>query len=341
MKGVYIAGNFLSKNVGVRGAGEDLAEQLLKNNWEVITASSHPNRILRLFDLLGTAFFHRRNYQIAFVEVYSNLAFIWAEILSSLLRILNKPYVLILHGGKLPEFRLKNPVRIQRILTSAKTVTSPSKYLINAFHYTRSSIQYLPNGIEVSNYPYRLRKRVKLNLFWLRAFHSIYSPVTAIEVLHLLSKDYPAATLTMIGPDKEDGSYQEVNQKISDYKLEDKIVITGPIPKENVGEYLSHGDVFLNTTLYESFGVSVLEAAACGLCIITTNVGELPYLWKNGVDALLVPPNDPTAMAAAVKRTLEEPGLAEKLSTNARKKAEQYDWSVILPQWERIIDSIS
>jgi glycosyltransferase involved in cell wall biosynthesis len=76
------------------------------------------------------------------------------------------------------------------------------------------------------------------------------------------------------------------------------------------------------------------------MCIVSTNVGELPYLWENGVDALLVPPNDPEAMAAAVKRILTEPGLAEKLSKNARIKAEQFDWPIILPQWEELFNSI-
>ena len=61
---------------------------------------------------------------------------------------------------------------------------------------------------------------------------------------------------------------------------------------------------------------------------------------EDGVDALLVPPNDPNAMAAAVKRILTEPGLAEQLSRNARKKAESFDWSVILPQWEKLINSV-
>jgi glycosyltransferase involved in cell wall biosynthesis len=83
-----------------------------------------------------------------------------------------------------------------------------------------------------------------------------------------------------------------------------------------------------------------MEAAACGLCIVSTNVGELPLLWTNGDDALLVEPDDPKAMAAAVRRLLTESGLAERLSRNARAKAEQFDWSLILPQWERLLTEV-
>ena len=71
-----------------------------------------------------------------------------------------------------------------------------------------------------------------------------------------------------------------------------------------------------------------MEAAASGLCIVTTNVGELGLLWTDGVDALVVQPEDPKAMATAIQRILVEPGLAHNLSVNARKKAEQFDWSV-------------
>ena len=113
------------------------------------------------------------------------------------------------------------------------------------------------------------------------------------------------------------------------------------MPKEEVPRHLCGYDIFLNTTNYESFGVSVMEAAASGMCLVTTNVGELSYLWQDGNDALIVPPDDPEAMAAAVQRILTEPGLAEKLSRNARKKAEEFAWSIILPQWEALLTKIA
>jgi len=58
-------------------------------------------------------------------------------------------------------------------------------------------------------------------------------------------------------------------------------------------------------------------------------------------DALLVPPDDPEAMAAAVRRLLTEAGLADRISRNARKKVEQFDWSIILPQWETLLIGVA
>ena len=103
---------------------------------------------------------------------------------------------------------------------------------------------------------------------------------------------------------------------------------------------MDRGDIFLNTTNVDNTPVSVLEAMACGLCIVTTNVGGIPHLLEHEHDALLVPSDDPAAMAAAVRRILTETGLAARLSHHARAKAERMDWSVVLPQWESLIRAV-
>lgn len=339
-KGIYFAGNFLSNTFGTTAISEVLAEEFSNRDWLIVKASTYAGRLRRMVDFLITAWRKRNIYILASVEVYSEFAFIWAEFLCWLLRILNKPYILNLHGGKLPEFMHDSKKRVLRLIQSAVAVTTPSKYILESFYPIRNDISYIPNGITVSAYTHNFRPSVQPKLVWLRAFHEIYAPSLAVQVLENIIDDFPPASLTMIGPDKKDGSYQQALALIHKHELEDRVTLTGAIPKADVGRYLSRGDIFLNTTNYESFGVSTLEAAACGLCIVTTNVGELSYMWEDGNDALLVPPNDPEAMAAAVRRILTEPGLAAHLSAKARKKAENYDWSVIIPQWEALFDKI-
>ncbi len=124
------------------------------------------------------------------------------------------------------------------------------------------------------------------------------------------------------------------------FGVADKIEIVQGVHKEQVPEILNQGDLFINTTNIDNTPVSVIKSMACGLCIISTNVGGIPYLLEDGSDALLVPPGDPEAMANAVVRILTEPGLAAKLSVNARAKAEQYDWSVVLPKWEQLFEQV-
>ena len=79
---------------------------------------------------------------------------------------------------------------------------------------------------------------------------------------------------------------------------------------------------------------------AGGMCIVSTEVGGIPFLLEDGYDALLVPPDEPLAMARAIRRILTEPGLAQQLSFNARRKVEEFDWSKILPQWEDLLAGV-
>ena len=337
---LLLVGNFLS-TVGLnRGVCEDLAERLQAAGWQVITTSGKPGRLARLADMVSTAWRRRREYDAAYVEVYSGPAFLWVEAVCAVLRQARKPYVLTLHGGNLPAFSRRWPGRVQRLLCSAAVVTTPSRYIRAAFQSFREDIVYLPNGLDIRHYSFRTRTHPTPTLIWLRALHHIYQPELAVQVLALIRDEFPDALLWMIGPDKGDGTRDKCQELASQLGILYQLHLVGRVPKGQVPEWLDRGDIFLNTTRFESFGVSVMEAAACGLPIVSTNVGELPWLWEHERDALLVPAGDAEAMAEAVRRVLAEPGLAERLSRNARSKAEGFDWSVVLPAWENIFSEI-
>jgi glycosyltransferase involved in cell wall biosynthesis len=194
----------------------------------------------------------------------------------------------------------------------------------------------IPNGLDLARYPFRLRQECKPRLVWLRAFHEIYAATVAVETAERLLCRWPACHLDMIGPDKGDGSLNKV-EICGRSLIESKTLeIALGVSKAQVPEALASNDIFLNTTRYESFGVSLLEAMACGLCVVSTNVGAVPYLIDDEVDGLLVPPDDSESMAAAVRRILTEPGLAGRLSLNARRKAEEFDWGPIIDRWENL-----
>lgn len=335
---ILLIGNFLYQATGIKSVCEELADHLhLSPEWSVITTSSHPGRIRRFSDIIFTILKHHSEFNVANIEVYSGLAFIWAEAAARLLLMLRKPFILTLHGGGLPLLAQQAPKRVRRLLSIANAVTTPSHHIQQAFHPIRSDILYLPNGLDTQHYSFHLRSTPKANIVWLRAFHEIYNPKMAILALSSIVKAIPEAHLTMIGPDTGDGTFEQVKNLIRKADLGKSVTFTGAIPKTEVPTWLQKFDVFINTTRFESFGVSVLEAAALGLPIVTTDVGELPLLWSNGVNALLVPPDDSEAMSQAVQKILLDPVFAGKLSQNARQKAEQFDWKKILPMWERLI----
>lgn len=337
---VLIVSNFLSASGGSRGVCEELALHLAASGTPVLTTSNKVDKIPRLIDMLKTTLLARKNYAVAQVDVYSGPAFFWAEAVTLALRCLHKPYVLTLHGGNLPDFAQKHPGRIRRLLASANAVTTPSRFLQDAMSPFRAGIKLLPNALDLKRYPFRPGKNVKPSLIWLRAFHNIYNPTLAPKVLHRLVERFPGICLTMIGPDKRDGSLQRTKELAIQLGVGGRLRFPGGISKSEVPKWLNRGDIFLNTTNVDNTPVSVLEAMACGHCIVSTNVGGLKYLLTDGDDALLVPPNDDEAMSAAIERILTEPELAEKLSRNARAKAAQCDWPVILPQWEDLFRSV-
>lgn len=336
-RSVLILANMLSRTHGTRGVGEELACILEAQGWSVKAASSRRGRVIRLLDMLISIWRWRREYAVVYLEVYSGLAFLWAEACSYLLWLLKKPVVIVLHGGNLPILASKWPWRISRLFRLAQKITTPSRYLQSSLAGFKHEIILLPNAIDLSSYTFCRRREAAPKLAWLRAFHAIYSPETAAESLVLLVDEFPEIELVMYGPDKEDGSLDVARSVVERAGISAKLHALGPIPKVEVPLRLALYDIFLNTTTAESFGISVVEAAALGMCIVTTNVGELPYIWTHEHDALLVPPNDPQAMADAIRRILTEPGLAERLSRNARTTAEQFDWAIVLPQWESLL----
>lgn len=338
---VLLVGNFLSAIVGNRNICEELAERLQSGGWKVITASNKPGRLPRLFDMTSTAWRFRHEYAVAHVDVYSGLAFGWAEAVCWTLRRAGKPYVLTLHGGNLPAFARRWPARVKDLFESAAAVTTPSRYLQEHMSHYRSDLLLLANPLDISVYQFRLRKRPRARLVWLRAFQEYYNPLLALEVLSQLRHEFPDVQLTMIGRDKGDGTLQRTQRSIREMNISDRVQLIGGVPKATVADWLQKGDIFLNTSNVDNTPISVLEAMASGLCVVSTNAGGLPYLLENRRDALLVPTDDSNAMADAVRLVLTEEGLAQRLSSSGRAKVEQFDWPIILRQWETFLAAIA
>lgn len=336
---ILIVGNLLSKSNGIRSVCEDLSIQLENNGWIVFKTSTHLGKIRRLTDMVATTIRHRKQFDVAQVNVYSGASFLWAEAVVWTLCRLGKPFVLTLHGGNLPKFARRWPGRVKRLLNSACCVSTPSDYLLEQMRTYCDHLQKIPNALDLNQYRYYHRSLARPKLVWLRSFHQIYNPSLAPRVLALLQKDFPDAELMMIGPDKQDGSRVETEATIAQLGLTDRVRIIGRIPKGEVSHWLNEGDILLNTTNFDNTPVSLLEAMACGLCIVTTNVGGIPYLVHQEKNALLVPPNDPIAMAAAVTRCLNEPALASSLSASGRQTVEAFDWPVVLPQWRALLSN--
>ncbi|MBV8762204.1 MAG: glycosyltransferase family 4 protein [Deltaproteobacteria bacterium] len=338
---VLFVGSFLSAAGTHRSYCEDLTDRLEAREWRVIRTSTRRGRISRLSDILRTAWTRRRDYALAHVDLFSGPAFVWGEAVCFELARLGKPFVLTLHGGNLPTFSRRWPRRTRRLLRSAARVTAPSDYLRAALAPLAREVVVIPNAVDVAEFAHVPRSRLQPRLVWLRAFHDVYNPVMAVDVLAKIAARHPGATLTMVGGDKGDGSLERVRQRAAELGVTERLTIVPGVPKRDVPRYLAAGDIFLNTTNADNSPVSVLEALACGLCVVTTSVGGIPHMLHHERDAMLVPANDASAMAAAVERLLAQPALAQQLSTSGRNLAVSADWSAVLARWEGLFETIA
>jgi glycosyltransferase involved in cell wall biosynthesis len=268
---------------------------------------------------------------VVLIDTYSTQNFYYALLVSQLCRVLKLPYIPILHGGNLP-YRLRHNLGLsQCIFKHAAYNIAPSLYLKDAFEangYT--NVRYIPNSIELSNYPFKQRDFETPKLLWVRSFASLYHPQLAVQVLKALRDQGVDAELCMVGPDS-DGTLAEVQALAK--RLHVKVTFTGKLTKPEWTALATDYNVFINTTNFDNTPVSVIEAMALGLPVVSTNVGGMPYLINHEVDGLLVPPMDVKAMVAAILHLFEDPSKREQLIMNARNKVEGFDWEVVKHQW--------
>ena len=337
-KRIAFVGPMLGRNPGrVPDAAEELAARLAGRGYDCLLTSATPNRYARFFDILQTILRRRTEIDIVSLQVYGGPSFVVEDTVSRLARALKKPLVMALQGGALPEFMRRRPAWSRQVLGRAGALVTPSHYLKEFLQGYGFASTVIPNALDLSRYPFKQRERATPRVAWLRAMHAIYSPADAVETAAILAPEFPGLQMAMIGPDMKDGSLEFVKELIEEKELRNTIELVGAIPKADVPARLAHYDILLNTTLFESFGIGVMEAAALGMNIVTTDVGELRYLWQDGVNALLVPVRRPDLLAVAVRRCLTEPELAARLSRNARANAQQYGWDAVLPAWEDLL----
>jgi len=333
MKILYL-GNKLSKHGINKTTVETLGENLSQSGFTVVSYSSKKNSVLRILDMLFGILKHK-NADYILIDTYSTSAFWFAFFTSQLARILNMKYVPILHGGNLPDRLISHPKCCKMVFNNAFTNVSPSEYL--KFHFENfgiSNVICIPNSINVSEYPFKERQIFTPNILWVRAFATIYNPKMAVDVLSLLQEKYPSATLTMVGPDK-DGSLEITKNYANQFNL--KVNFTGKLSKEEWTDVAKKHDIFINTTHFDNTPVSVLEAMALGLPVVSTNVGGLPFLISHQKNGYLVNDTNASEMAEQIEKIIKFPNQAIEIIGNAKNMISTMDWRVVKKQWSNLL----
>lgn len=332
-------GSMLGRNAGyITTQGQITADLFAAEGYEVVCVSSKINRFARLAEIASVLIKNRGRFDLVLLEVYSGLSMIIADLASLLCKVFKLPLIMVLHGGNLPEFIEKHPRRTKRVLRRADRLVAPSPFLAKKFGAHGFEIQIVPNVVELESYPMRERKKLQPNLLWMRSFHPIYNPQMAVEVFAELRKSHPNATLTMAGVDK--GLEPEIKKMVSELNLSEAVNFPGFLNTEQKARRFSEADIFLNTNRADNMPVSVIEAVACGLPVVATNVGGLPFLITHGENGLLVENENTSDMVEAVKLLLEDAQLAQRISRGGRALAEKSGWQSVRAEWEKIFSEV-
>jgi glycosyltransferase involved in cell wall biosynthesis len=329
MKILYL-GNKLSKHGVNKTTVETLGENLSHSGFTVISYSSKKNSFFRIFDMLFGILKHK-NAAYILIDTYSTSAFWFAFLSSQLSRLLRIKYIPILHGGNLPNRLISHPKLCKLLFDNAHVNVSPSEYLKFYFEKARiSNVICIPNSITLSDYAFKERQNFAPKLLWVRAFAEIYNPKMAIDVLYMLQKKYSDATLTMVGPDK-DGSLEEVKK----YAKQKNVVVdfTGKLSKNEWTDLAKNHDIFINTTHFDNTPVSVLEAMALGLPVVSTNVGGLPFLISQHKNGYLVNDANSIEMMEQIEKIINFPTQTIEIINNAKSMVSKTDWKAIENQW--------
>ncbi|WP_299550077.1 glycosyltransferase family 4 protein [Seonamhaeicola sp.] len=335
MKNLLYIGNKLQQTNKTLTTIDTLSKNLQRESYHVISASGKKNKLFRLFDMLYHIVKHRKTTDYVLIDTYSTLNFYYAYLCSKLCVFFKLKYIPMLHGGNLPERLKSSPKLSASIFNKAHVNIAPSLYIKSSFEDSGfENVECIPNAIEIENYPFKKRHFDKVKLLWVRSFSKIYNPTLAIKIAKILKDKHMDVALCMVGPDN-DGSLDEV--KTLAKKLNITVRFTGKLPKEAWIKLSEDYNIFINTTNFDNMPVSVIEAMALGLPVVSTNVGGMSFLIEDGVDGILVRPNDERAFVEAVNKVISSIEDIEKMTLLARKKVENFDWEIVKHQWISVL----
>jgi glycosyltransferase involved in cell wall biosynthesis len=145
-----------------------------------------------------------------------------------------------------------------------------------------------------------------------------------LKVWRDLQTRFNQASLLLVGSGglDIDNCEAELRQYVAGHRLETSVLFSGSV--SNVEDYLQAADIFVFPTENEAFGISLIEAMACGLAVIGTAVGGVQDILENGRTGLLIPPGDFEPLAASLTRLLADTHLRQRLGTAARQQVEAH-----------------
>ena len=248
-------------------------------------------------------------------------------------RMLQKRSVLHYHSGEAEDHLGRWGILVHPVLRLADEIVVPSEYLRRIFESHGHRARMIRNMVETSALRYRQRSPLRPHLLSTRNLDSYYQVNHTLEAFALLKRSYPEASLTVAGSGAEERRLRRLAGSLG----VDGIRFVGAVSPEEMPALYDAADIFVNSSILDNQPVSVLEAFAAGLPVVSTGPGDLPSMVRHGETGLLVPQGDPAAMARAVALLLGDPERALALARRARQEAEEYSWERVRARWQAVL----
>lgn len=214
-------------------------------------------------------------------------------------------------------------------LRLADMIVTPSEYLVDVFARFGLQARSIYNVVELDAFAYRERTSIRPVFLTNRLLEPLYNVPCVLRAFAVIQSRYPEARLTVAG----EGYLRPQLEALARELGLKNTTFVGRVPFEKMPELYDGADIYLMAPDLDNMPGSVIECQSCGLPVVSTDAGGVPYIVTNEETALLVPRGDHQALAAAAIRLLEDNDLALRLTRAGRESVQKYTWPRVRAQW--------
>jgi glycosyltransferase involved in cell wall biosynthesis len=249
-----------------------------------------------------------------------------------LARLRGTPVIVNYRGGEANAFFAHAPRHVLTSLRRAALRVTPSSFLQRVFAGHGLDAQVIPNIIDLGRFtPSSARDFGDApRLLVARNLEPIYDIATAVRTFARVRQHFGRAGLTVVGAGPELSRLREL---VASLGLTDAVEFAGRIDNAAMPALYAQADCALNTSTADNMPISVLEAFASGVVLVSTAAGGIPDMVTDGVCGLLAPVGDDAALARAVCQVLQDRALAARLRASGLEVAAAVTWSNVRPRW--------
>lgn len=254
-----------------------------------------------------------------------------------LARIFGRPVFVHYHSGDADAFAKRYPRTVDGVIRAADALVVPSGFLEAVFADRGHAVRVIPNPLDVDAYHYAPRDKVVPVVVGCRNLFRKYDLATTLRAFALFAADRDDARLLLAGDGPEYGGLAELAAALH---IADKVEFLGSLPNSEMPGLFARAGMLLNTSRFDNFPGSILEAMSSGLPVVSTEAGGIPWLVRDGESGKLAPVGNAEALADHLGFLADNPAAARRMAAAARASVEPLRWEQVGAQWHGLYDEL-